>query len=102
MLLEAIIEAVDKELATTKEGGTANPLEARLEAVPNDLGSFEHEKEQIDNKYFQLAAGVQSCKNCVEVTNSKVDAGKVKSADTIKPSCATLRLTPSEFQVWAT
>ena len=32
MLLEAIIETIEKELATTKEGGTENPLQVRLEA----------------------------------------------------------------------
>ena len=44
---------------------------------------------------------MQSSKDAVEVPNSKVNTGKVKPADTIKPSCATLRLTPSKFQVWA-
>ena len=86
MLLEAIIEAIETELATTKEGGAANPLKARLEAVQNKLGSFEHEKEKVDNKYFRLAAGVQIREDSVVATNIKVDAGKVKPADTIKPS----------------
>ena len=45
---------------------------------------------------------MQTREDAVEVTDSKVDTGKVKPADTNKPSCATLRLTPSEFLVWAT
>ena len=83
MLLEAIIEAIEMELATTKEGGAANPLPARLETMQSEQGSFDHEKEQVDDKYFRLAAGVQTREDAVEVTNSMVDAGKVKPTDTI-------------------
>ena len=36
-----------------------------------------------------------------QVPNIKINPGKVKPADTIKPACAKLKLTPSEFQVWA-
>ena len=63
--------------------------------------NFEHEKEQIDDKYFQLAAGVAARKDSVVVAGVKVDSKKVKPADTIKSWCATLKLSSTEFQEWA-
>ena len=69
--------------------------------MQSEHGSFELEKKHIDDKYFGLAAGVQTCKDSVVVADIKVDAGKVKPADTIKPSCSSLKLSPSEFQVRA-
>ena len=41
-------------------------------------------------------------KDTIQVPDSKVKGpGRIKPADTIKPSCGTLKLTPSEFQTWA-
>ena len=57
MLLEAVTEAAEKELDADKDCGAANPLQARLETMQGALVNFEHEKEQIDDNFFDLAAG---------------------------------------------
>ena len=44
---------------------------------------------------------MQDRESSVLVSDVKADVRKVKPADTIKPGCAVLKLTPSEFQVWA-
>ena len=68
--------------------------------MQSEQGSFELKNERIDNKYFRLAASLYTSEDSVVVADIKVDAGKVKPADTIKPSCSSLKLSPSEFQMW--
>ena len=80
MLLEAVIEAAEKELDAHKDSGAPTPLLARLETMQGELVNFEHKKEQIDDKFFQLAAGVETCEDSVVVADVKVDSGKVKPA----------------------
>ena len=76
----------------------ANPHHRRRDAIQVDLDSFEVDKEQINNRYFDLAPGMKVQGD----TNSKVkDPLRIKSAETIKPGCASLKLTSSEFQTWA-
>ena len=53
--------------------------------MQSEQGSFDHEKEQVDDKYFRLAASVQTRKDSVVVADFKVDARKVKPADTKSP-----------------
>ena len=66
-----------------------------------ELEAYEKDKYQLDSDYFRLAGGVQDRENSMMVSEVKADVRKVKPADTIKPGCASLKLTPSEFQVWA-
>ena len=100
MLLETIIEALGNELAASREGGEENPLQARMETVQHELDTFEVDRRRLYDKFFRLAGGIQAVEDSIVVADVKVDVGKVKPADTIKPNCASLKLTPSEFQVW--
>ena len=47
------------------------PLQARLEIMKGEKVTFKHEKEQIDDKYFWLAASVQTREDSVVVGNVK-------------------------------
>ena len=69
MLLEAVIEAAEKKLDADKDGGAANPLQARLETMRGEQVDFEHVKEQIDDKFFELAAGVSTREDSVVVAD---------------------------------
>ena len=71
-------------------------------AIQDNLDTFEQDKEQVDDRYFELATGMRAHKDTIQVPDSKVKGpGRIKPADTIKPSCGTLKLTPSEFHTWA-
>ena len=69
MLLEAVTEAAEKELDADKDCGAANPLQARLETMRGKQVDFEHVKEQIDDKFFELAAGVETREDSVVVAD---------------------------------
>ena len=47
MLLETIIEALGNELATSREGGEENPLQARMETVQHELDTFEVDRRRF-------------------------------------------------------
>ena len=85
MLLETIIEALGNELAASREGGEENPLQARMETVQHELDTFEVDRRRLYNKFFRLAGGIQVVEDSIVVADVKVDVGKVKPADTIKP-----------------
>ena len=74
---------------------------ARHEAAMAELQAYKKGKEKLDSDYFRLAGGVHERENSMAASDVKADVRKMKSADAIKPGLASLKLTPSEFQVWA-
>ena len=100
VLLEAIIDSVMERLAEWT-GDDESPLQARLATAREDLEAYDKNKQAVNAVYYRLAKGRIGRESSILVSDVKADTVKVKPADTIKPSCATLKLTPSEFQIWA-
>ena len=106
MLLDAICAALDKELVSAADE-QVEAFQTRRDTVANELHVFEQDKEQLDDKYFDLATGVQERKGgdidgrAGPAADSRGGRDRVKPVDSLKPPCVSLKLTPSEFQVWA-
>ena len=100
MLMVACVAAL-REKMDAYNGQGESPLRVRHEAATMELEAYKKDKYQFDSDYFRLAGGVQDRENSMVVSEVKADVRKVKPADTIKPGCASLKLTLNEFQVWA-
>ena len=72
-----------------------------MKAAMGEFKAYKKDKHKLDSDYFWLAGGAQDRENSMIVSEVKADVRKIKPADTIKPDCASLKLTPSEFQEWA-
>ena len=65
------------------------------------LGALTKDRDKLDSDYFRLAGSFRERESSVVRSEPKADTKKVKSADAIKPGPASLKLTRSEFQIWA-
>ena len=94
------LEAWDKQ--------SVSPLVAKLNVAESDLSAYLEDKDSLESKYFDLAGSFherQKAENTLVAEKSRLeckpDTKKVKSAEAIKPAPASLKLSPSEFQIWA-
>ena len=101
ILTEACVAKMREERNAWAGVDAECPMAARHDAAMVDLEAYEKDKERLDSDYFRLAGGVHKRENSMVVSEVKADVRKVKPADTLKPDRASLKLTPSEFQVWA-
>ena len=101
ILTEACMANMRVELDAWEDEDSECPMVARYEAAMADLQAYKKGKEKLDSDYFRLAGGIHERENSMVASEVKDDIRKMKSADAIKPVLASLKLTLSEFQVWA-
>ena len=107
ILMEACISKMHEELEVWDKQ-SVSPLVAKLDVAESDLGAYLEDKDRLESKYFKLAGSFherQKAENTLVAEKSRLeckpDTKKVKSAEAIKPAPASLKLLPSEFQIWA-
>ena len=107
ILMETCITAMKEELEKS-EVGTVSPLVAKLTVAEAELGAYTVDKEDLESGFYSLAGSFherQKADNSLVAEKSraehKPDTKKVKSADAIKPAPASLKLSPTEFQIWS-
>ena len=88
--------------------GTVSPMVAKLAVAEAELGTYVADKEDLESGFYRLAGSFherQKAENSLVAEKSraehKPDTKKIKSADAIKPALASLRLSPTEFQIWS-
>ena len=107
VLMEACVARMQEELERS-EVGTVSPLVAKLAVAEAELGAYVADKEDLESSFYRLAGSFherQKAENSLVAEKSraehKPDTKKVKSADAIKPAPASLKLSPTEFQIWS-
>ena len=101
ILTETCMAKMREELETWTDKENESPMVARHEAARAELGAFTADRDKLDSDYFRLAGMFLERESSVVRSEPKPDTKKVKSADAIQPGPASLKLTLSEFQIWA-
>ena len=103
ILVETCVARMQEELEAWTDKDKVSPLVARIDAAGEELGAFSKDRDKLELGYFELAGSFHERQSSMVRSQSepKPDTKKVKSADAIKPGMASLKLSPSEFQVWA-
>jgi hypothetical protein len=75
---------------------------SKIGSAQDELRVFTEDKDKLDESYFELAGSFHERQTArmKSQSESKPDTKKLKSADAIKSGLASLKLSPSEFQVW--
>jgi hypothetical protein len=78
------------------------PLISKHGNAQDALKAYTVGKEELDVRYFELAGSFHARQQArmKSQSESKPDSKKIRSADGIKPAVASLKLSPSDFQVW--
>ena len=107
ILMEACIAKMQEELEAWDKD-TVSPLVAKIAVAESELSVYEDDKDSLESSYFELAGSFherQKAENSLVAeklrSEPKPDTKKIKSADAIKPGPASLKLSPSEFHIWA-
>ena len=101
ILTEACLAKMQEELDAWADAECECPMVARHGIAIAELLAYEKDKERLDSNYFRLAGGDHERENSMVMSDVKAEVRKVKSADALKPAPASLKFTPSEFQVWS-
>ena len=107
VLMEACMARMTEELEKA-DTGTVSPLVSKLAVAEAELGAYVIDKEDLESSFYTLAGSFHERRNAENSlvaeksrAEKKPDAKKIKSADAIKPAVASLKLSPTEFQIWS-
>jgi hypothetical protein len=93
---------MQEELKACTDKEKVSPMVSKESSAQDALKVYMEHKEELDERYFELARSFHARQSprMKSQSESKPDTKKLKSADAIKPGMASLKLSPSEFQVW--
>ena len=102
ILVETCVVKMQEELDVWTDKDKVCPLVSKQSNALDALNAYTVEKEELDGRYFELAGSFHARQHArmKSLSESKTDSKKLKSADAIKPGMASLKLSPSDFQVW--
>ena len=102
ILVETSIAKMQEEVETWTDKDKISPMVSKMGSAEDELRVFTEDKDELESSYFELAGSFHERQSArvKSQSESKPDTKKLKSADAIKPGLASLKLSPSEFQVW--
>ena len=92
---ESCLTKMQKELEAWTDKDNESPLVARHDGARAELGAFSKDRDKLESDYFRLPGSFHERQSSMMRSEPKADTKKVKSADAIKPSPASLKLTLS-------
>ena len=102
ILVDTCIVKMQEEIDVWTDKEKVCPLVSKQSNAQDALLAYTVDKEELDGKYFELAGSFQARQlaRMKSQSEAKNDSKKLKSADAIKPGLVSLKLSPTEFQVW--
>ena len=102
ILMDTCIFKMQEEIDAWTDKEKPCHLVSKHSNAQDALLAYTEDKDDLDEKYFELAGSFQARQLARMKLQSEAskDSRKLKSADSIKPGLASLKLSPTEFQVW--
>jgi hypothetical protein len=105
VLMEVYMARMQEELDGA-ELGIDSPMTAKMAIAATELGVYEGDTEALESSFYDLAGSFherRNAENSLEKSRAELQPSTktIKAADAIRPPVASLRLSPTEFQIWA-